>query len=807
MSKNKVNTNKNKSRKGNPFSNFMQQLKYRTVEFDTSLYDGVVTDIKQLDLKSFGDSELQKFSYELINQAKRGVPTNELILKAYAVVREAAGRVLGLHPHDVQVAAAVAMHTGALVEMQTGEGKTLSAVFPAYLNAISGRGVHVLTFNDYLAQRDADWMGPLYNFLGLSVGYIREGMTESQRRSAYLCDVTYLTAKEAGFDYLRSFLANRTSELVQRPYNFAVVDEADSILIDEARIPLVIAGKTADERAEPEKLSELVKSMNFNEDYETDEYERNVFLTDKGAAKVEAYLKCGNLYDDKNLPLLVSINNAIHAEVLLKRDVDYIVRNGKLELVDEFTGRIADKRHWPYGLQEAVEAKEGLISNEKGQILSSITLHNFIRLYPKICGMTGTARHASDEFAEFYGMRVVVIPTNLPCIRIDHPDVIFTDKNSKYCAVVSEIAAEHVKGRPILVGTCSIEESELLAGKLKAAGVGCNILNAKNDELEAQIIAKAGAPGAVTVSTNMAGRGTDIKLGGEFEEERETVVRLGGLYVIGTNRHESRRIDDQLRGRSGRQGDPGSSRFFISLEDDLMKRYKLRNLIPEGYYPGLQESPIVSQVITREIARGQRIIEQQNFEIHRTLDKYSIVLEQQRRMVWKLRMDILFDAAASCIMKTRLEEKYQRLISEVGEDVLRQAEKKVMLYFINKCWAEYLDYMSYVKESIHLVNLAGKIPVSEFNKTAITSFEKFKEDIMDEVVGALERAEITSEGINMEKEGMKAPSSTWTYLINDRPEQLGITQMPLALDPLSMLFSMAVWAAAALKRKKSKHED
>jgi preprotein translocase subunit SecA len=418
--------------------------------------------------------------------------------------------------------------------------------------------------------------------------------------------------------------------------------------------------------------------------------------------------------------------------------------------------------------------------------------------------MTGTAVPAANELREFYGLTVVVIPTNKPCIRVDHPDVIFTHKAAKYKAVVSEVIRVNKTGRPVLIGTCSVEESELLAERLRQAGVGCNVLNAKNDELEAGIIAMAGEAGAVTVSTNMAGRGTDIKLGGPQEKGRNRVVELGGLYVIGTNRHESRRIDDQLRGRSGRQGDPGSSKFFISLEDDLMKRYKLKELIPEGLYPENQEEPLESTVFAREIARGQRIIEQQNFEIHRTLDKYSIVVEQQRQIIFRLRMNILFDAERSNIMMTRLPEKYTRLCREVGEEVLRQAEKKVLLFLINRCWAEYLDHISYLRETIHLVNLAGKIPASEFNKTAIESFENLKKDIISETAAVLEAAMITSEGIDLEKEGLKAPSSTWTYLVNDRPEQLGMMQMPIALDPLSALLSLPVWIASFSKQKKAR---
>lgn len=786
------------------FSDVVQKLRYRTVEFNISQYENVVADINEIDLKQLTDRELQQYSRELILQAHSGVPLNDLLVKAYAVVKEASGRVLGLYPYNVQLAAGVAMYTGALVEMQTGEGKTLVAVFPAYIKAITGRGVHVLTFNDYLAKRDAEWMGPVYRFLGLSVGYINEGMTGEERRRAYMCDVTYMTAKEAGFDYLRSFLAHSPAELVQRPFNFAIVDEADSILIDEARIPLVIAGRTDENMPEPARLSELARCLKYREDYETDEYERNVYLTDMGIARIEKLLNCGNLYNEKNLPLLVLVNNAIHAEVLLKKDIDYIVRNGRIELVDEFTGRVAEKRHWPYGLQEAVEAKEGIKSENKGQILASITLHNFIRLYPGLCGMTGTARHAAEEFAEFYGMRVVVIPTNMPCIRADMPDVIYTDKEAKLKALVSEIYEIHKSGRPILIGTCSVEESELLAVRLEQAGVSCKVLNAKNDELEAGIIAMAGEAGAVTVSTNMAGRGTDIKLGGLLETGTDKVVELGGLYVIGTNRHESRRIDNQLRGRSGRQGDPGSSRFFISLEDDLMKRYKLKELIPEGLYPENQEEPLESTVFAREIARGQRIIEQQNFEIHRTLDKYSIVVEQQRQIIFRLRRNILFDAEQTGIMKSRLPEIYNRLCAEFGEEVPRQSEKKVLLHLINKCWAEYLDHISYLRETIHLVNLAGKIPVSEFNKTAIESFENLKKDIVCEAAAVLEAAEITSEGIDLEKEGLKAPSSTWTYLVNDRPEQLGIMQMPIALDPLSALLSLPVWIASFSKQKKTR---
>ncbi|MCX8128812.1 MAG: accessory Sec system translocase SecA2 [Clostridia bacterium] len=777
------------------FKSIARKLRNRSVDFDIEPYKIWLQKINEFRLESLSDSQLRDMSLELIRQARNGLSENELLIPAFALVREAARRILGMKHFDVQVIAGIAMHDGNLVEMQTGEGKTLTAVLPVYLNAISGRGVHVLTFNDYLAQRDAEWMGPLYGFLGLSIGHVREGMSLSERRRAYEKDITYLTAKEAGFDYLKEFLCTDRKELVLRPFNFGVIDEADSILIDEARIPLVIAGKT-DNYIEPGHMTEIIRSLEAHADYEVGEYERTVYLTDRGLNLVETILGAGNLYDEKNLKLLVDINNALHAEVLLKRDVDYIVRNGRIELVDEFTGRVADKRHWPYGLQEAIEAKEGIISDTKGQILSSITLQNFIRLYPKICGMTGTAATSANEFQQFYGLNVLVIPTNKPCIREDLEDVIFTHKEAKLKAITSEIVRVHSTGRPILVGTCSVEESEQLAGALRESGVVCQVLNAKNDELEAGIIAQAGAIGAVTVSTNMAGRGTDIKLGGAWELNREEVVRLGGLYVIGTNRYESRRIDDQLRGRAGRQGDPGSTRFFISLEDDLFKRYRFKELIPASLYPENQENPIENKIIKKRVGNVQRIIEGQNTDIRLTLSKYSSIMEKQRQSVYEWRQGVLCDRVYTGLMPDLLQERYQLLLERVGEQPLRKAEKQVTLFYINKCWADYLDYMSYIRESIHLVNVAGKTPVHEFNKISVESFRNFQQDIVNEIAGKLAVAEITEDGVDMDKEGLKAPTSTWTYLINDSPEQVGIN--PALNVSAADIFTVGIWMLAAI---------
>jgi preprotein translocase subunit SecA len=639
-------------------------------------------------------------------------------------------------------------------------------------------------------------MGPVYRFLGLSVGNIRESMPVSERRTAYNCDITYLTAKEAGFDYLRSFLCIDKTELVQRGFNFAVIDEADSILIDEARIPLVIAGTTGSEMPQAKYMAELIKGLVPLEDYELDEYERNVYLTEAGLKKVESILNKGNLYDGHNTETLVDLNNALHAHVLLKRDVDYIVRNDRIEIVDEFTGRIADRRHWPQGLQEAIEYKEGLKAEAKGRIIASVTLQNFIRMYSKVCGMTGTALTSSNELFEFYKLKTYVIPTNRPCIRKDCEDLIFTHKEAKYKAVVREISIVHSSGQPILIGTASVSESEMLADMLQKEGVSCQILNAKNDRLEAQIVAKAGMWGSVTVSTNMAGRGTDIKLGGEEGIDREKIIALGGLYVLGTNRHESRRIDNQLRGRAGRQGDPGISRFFISLEDDLMKRYRLQEMMPASIYPSKQEEPIENKFIKKQIAGVQRIVEGQNFEIRRTLDEYAIVIEKQRKSISDLRFDILTDLKVSRIMETKLPEKFADLRATLGYTAVRKAEKQASLYFINSCWADYLDYLSYIKENIHLVHIGGKMPLTEYNRAAVNSYANLMQDIENSIIKTLETAEITENGINLEKEGLKVPSSTWTYLVNDSPEQAGIN--PITSNPAIVAANVPLWIATAL---------
>jgi len=741
----------------------------RLIEFDLTPYEKVLDRInaRETPLKGQSDGQLKELSKELMARARAGVALDELLVEAFALVREVSSRTVGMRHFDVQVLGGIALHEAKLIEMQTGEGKTLAAVLPAYLNALSGRGVHVLTFNDYLARRDARWMGPIYEFLGLSVGFIQEGMAPSDRRRAHGCDITYATAKEAGFDYLRDHICLSEETLVHRPFHFAVVDEADSILIDEARIPLVIAGSTGEVISNPYEIADFVRGLKPGVDYETDANERNVFLTDAGLDRAEKALHCRNV--SANMLLLSQLYQALHAEVLLGRDVDYIVRDGKVVIVDEFTGRVVKDRHWPHGLQAAVEAKERLQIQAEGLIRGSITLIHLARLYPRLCGMTATAQAAAEEFTTFYGLTVVVIPPHKSSVRVDAADLIFLSRDAKHRTLVREIMAVRATGRPILVGTCSVAESDELAEALRRKGVACQVLNARNDELEAEIVAEAGAPGAVTISTNMAGRGTDIKLGGKTGQYRDAVAALGGLYVIGTNRHESRRIDDQLRGRAGRQGDPGSSRFFISLQDELFQRFELDELVIPERAGRSEDEPVDDPEVSREIAHVQRVIEGQNLEIRQTLYRYSCVIDRQRMVLHTRRQDLLTGRALPHLLEERAPERYQQLLATVGKEVLDRVEIQITLFHMDRCWAEYLDYVAHVREGIHLTSTGGSSPLDEFHITVGRAFNHLLETINEAIVETFLSAEITAAGIDMEKEGLKGPSSTWTYLINDHP--------------------------------------
>ena len=741
----------------------------RLIEVDLKPYRRLLAEIDRHAFETANDGQLKSESAALVARARGGVPLDDLLAEAFALVREAARRVLGQRPFDVQVMAAVAMHQGKLAEMQTGEGKTLAAVLPAYLNALTGHGVHVLTFNDYLARRDAQWMGPVYRFLGLTVGPVQQGMGSQERQEAYGCDVTYLTAKEAGFDYLRDHLCVVKSELVHRPFHYAIVDEADSILIDEARVPLVIAGSTSTADSDPYRAAKLVRTLDGERDFQTDEFSRNVHFTEIGLDRLEAALGCGSLHDANNLMLLTELNLALHARALLRRDVDYIVRDAKVELVDEFTGRVVENRRWPDGLQAAVEAKEGVPLQAQGMIRGSITLQHFLRLYPKLSGMTATAQPAAEEFREFYDLTVVVIPPNRPSIRADRPDLVFSHKEAKHRALIEEIVEVQRTGRPVLVGTASVAESELIAAGLDRAGVACRILNAKNDEHEAKIVAQAATLGAVTISTNMAGRGIDIRLGGDPSHQREKVFALDGLYMIGTNRHESRRIDNQLRGRAGRQGDPGSSRFLISLEDDLIQRYGIRDLLPIQYRTLRQDEPIEDPAVARAIGQSQQTIENQTCEIRRTLWRYASLIEEQRRHVQQRRQAILMDRLPLNLLPTRAQQRYRELSSIVGKEVLQDVEKQITLFHIDRCWAEHLAQVAEIRENIHLRVFANQDPLDEFHKAVGREFADLPGRIDEQILITFRSAQINENGLDLDREGLRGPSSTWTYLINDNP--------------------------------------
>jgi preprotein translocase subunit SecA len=647
---------------------------------------------------------------------KSAFKNSKSLIETTAIVAIVVARVLGIVMFDVQLQGAVAMANGKIAEMQTGEGKTLAAVPAVARYAKQGKGVHVMTANDYLARRDAEWMGPIYRYLGLTVGCIQQGMTPVERKQAYACDVTYSTANEIGFDYLRDQLALDIADQVHRPFAAALVDEVDSILIDEARIPLVIAGGKAGEESWAHPADRVVRRLRRHVHFTPDEYGRTILLTDAGIATLEQAFNCGSLYLDSNTALLTAIQDSLHAHVLLRRDVDYLVKNGAIESIDEFKGRIVQDRRWPAGLHTAIEVKEGVALKQQGRVLGSITVQNLIGFYEHVCGMTGTAATQAEEFKEIYELDVEVIPTNRPMIRIDNPDKLFDTKEEKERALAAEIQMIHETFQPVLVGTASVEESEKLSESLKRIGISHNVLNARNDEQEAAIIARAGRRGAVTISTNMAGRGTDILLG-------ERVAELGGLYVIGTNRHESRRIDNQLRGRAGRQGDPGSSRFFVSLEDPLLVKYGIDD-------ERLEHTP----------ESIQRVVEGQNFDTRRFLHRYEQMVEGQRFYVQEQRQNIL-DGTVPCAS---------------------ELEKLVSLTTIDDLWAEYLALNKEIRDGIQWANLGGLNPFNEYLRQMHAAFQELQSAIETEIPKRVADAEVS--GIDPRQRG-----ATWTYLTTDQP--------------------------------------
>ena len=719
-----------------------------------------------------------------------------------ALTREVAHRQVGLRPYDVQLIGGLGLYEGKIVQMNTGEGKTLAAVAAVAARAMSGAGVHVLTFNDYLARRDAEWMGPIYRFMGLSVAIIQEGMSKAQRREAYQADITYLTAKEAGFDFLRDSLVFDARDIVQRPYHAAVVDEADSILIDEARIPLVIAGLTDQKSDRQDRIRAMVESLRPGFDYALDEEGRNVYLTESGIERVELSSGCGDLFDPQNLQLLTEINLALHAEALLTRDVDYIIRHEKVEIVDEFTGRVVRDRHWPHGLQLAIEAKEGLATSTESQVLNSTTLQHFLNRYPYLSGMTATAEPAAEEFERFYNLGLLKIPPNKPCIRLDYPDHVFPTSEVRDQALISEIHQVSKIGRPILVGTTSVAASEKLAGDLRAVEIEPNVLNARRDQEEARIVSEAGAVGAVTISTNMAGRGTDIRLGGQDGRDYEQVASLGGLYVVGVNRHESLRIDDQLRGRAGRQGDPGSSRFFISLEDELLARCKIADSIPDRYLAAVPDEPVDSALLRRQIDRAQRIVEGQNIDIRQTLYRYSNLVERQRHVILKKRSLLLETAKAPTLFQENQPQIHKRIHELIGQEKGHELERRILLQAIDCCWAEYLAIITEIRDGIHLAEIGGMDPFQEFVKMAAASFEESFNAIEQRALDKYASLDLSPDALSLENLGLLGPSSTWTYLVDDHAftdrltaqlvggRNVGFAAVAALTGPLLLLWSL-----------------
>ena len=740
-------------------------------------------------LKNLSDASLARKTVEFKNRLANGETLDDILPEAFAVVREASRRVLGMRQYDVQLIGGMVLHSGNIAEMCTGEGKTLVAVAPVYLNALEGKGAHVITVNDYLAKRDSEWMGQVYKFLGLSVGLIVHDLDFNQRKIAYNSDVTYGTNNEFGFDYLRDNMVTRLDQMVQRPLHYCLIDEVDSILIDEARTPLIISGPGQKSTDMYYTVAKLVPKLEKDVDYTIDEKQKTVAPTEAGVAKMEKLLHVDNLYDTKNLELNHIFNQALRAETMMKRDRDYVVKDGEVIIVDEFTGRMMYGRRYSDGLHQAIEAKEGCKVERESQTLATITFQNYFRMYDKLAGMTGTAKTEEQEFIKIYGLEVFQIPTNKPIRRVDLPDAIYKTKRGKIRAVVREVKRRHATGQPILIGTTSIEQSEELSHYLKKESIVHNVLNAKYHEKEAMIVAQAGQKGQVTIATNMAGRGTDIVLG-------DGVAELGGLAIIGTERHESRRIDNQLRGRAGRQGDPGSSQFFLSLDDDLLRIFGGDNIKKFMEKMGLDEDEeIKSKMVSNAIRKAQQRVENRNFETRKYVLEYDDVMNQQRQVLYEQRRRILegedmkdqiirmVDELINHAMNTYADEKLypeewdlaglikycekyflvpgeitveqiedmsreeiQKLLvktahdtyefreKSIGSELMRELEKAVMLKVVDAKWMEHLDNMDMLKEGINLRSYGQRNPIVEYKVEAFDMFEEMEHIIMETII-------------------------------------------------------------------------
>ncbi|OFT35981.1 accessory Sec system translocase SecA2 [Corynebacterium sp. HMSC08A12] len=682
-----------------------------------------------------------------------------------AILREAASRTLNMEPFDVQMQGTYRLLHGDVVEMATGEGKTLAGAMAAVGFALQSKRVHVITVNSYLAGRDNDWMGPMFDFFGLTHGAIHEDLTADQRRDIYSRDVIFGAINELGFDVLRDQLITRRADQVRTPADVAVIDEADSVMVDEALVPLVLAGSEPGP-APAGRITDLVKRMEEDKHFHVSEDHRNVFLTDEGAAFVEKQLGVESLYEDEG-ELLVQVNVALHAEHLLIRDVHYIVRDGKVALIDGSRGRVAELQRWPDGLQAAVEAKEGLDVTDGGRILDQITIQALVGMYPEVCGMTGTALAAGDQLRQFYNLQVSVIEPNVPNIRFDEADRVYVSAAERNDAVVKHIVEVQKTGQPQLVGTQDVAESEELAEALLSAGVECSVLNAKNHEAEAAVVAEAGRPGRVTVSTQMAGRGTDIKLGGTDEAEHDEVVETGGLHVVGVGRFRSQRLDNQLRGRAGRQGDPGSSLFFVSLEDDVVA--------VGGAGEELQAQPeedglLPQKKVQQFVDHCQRVTEGQMLDIHATTWKYNKMIKDQRDIV-NDRRDTLLDTTAAWddLSYHNVDRAAELKKQGISEEVLEQAAREIMLFHLDNEWSEHLAYLDDVRESIHLRAIARESPIDEFHRMSIAAFGELAERAVNKARETFDEVEITSEGAQLGEMGLHKPSATWTYMVNDNP--------------------------------------
>ena len=762
-------------------------------------------------LKKLSDSSLANKTNEFKARLAKGETLDDILPEAFAVIREASRRVLGMRHFDTQLIGGIILHRGNIAEMCTGEGKTLVATAPVYLNALEGKGVHVITVNDYLAKRDSEWMGQVYKFLGLSVGLIIHDLDFNQRKIAYNSDITYGTNNEFGFDYLRDNMVTSLDQMVQRPLHYCLIDEVDSILIDEARTPLIISGPGQKSTDAYYTVAKLVPQLKKEEDYTIDEKQKTVAPTEAGVAKMEKLLHVENLYDAENLELNHLFVQALRAQTMMTRDKDYVVKAGEVVIVDEFTGRLMYGRRYSDGLHQAIEAKEGLEVQRESQTLATITFQNYFRMYDKLAGMTGTAKTEEQEFIKIYGLPVLQVPTNKPIQRKDLPDVIFKNKRGKYKAVVREVERRHATGQPMLIGTTSIEQSEELSHMLDQANIPHSVLNAKYHEREAAIVALAGQKGAVTIATNMAGRGTDISLG-------EGVAELGGLAIIGTERHESRRIDNQLRGRAGRQGDPGSSQFFLSLEDDLLRIFGGDNIKSFMEKMGLEEDePINSRMVSNAIQKAQKRVEARNFDIRKYVLEYDDVMNQQRKVVYDQRRKILEgedmkDQILSMVdniiekgmetyadpklypeewdfagllkyaekyflapgdlkleeiedmsreevedkLKTMAHETYNAREESIGSPMMRELEKAVMLKVVDSKWMEHLDDMDMLKEGISLRSYGQRNPIVEYKVEAFDIFEEMQQAMMETIILYLYHIQIRfttdpEEGAHLEK--------------------------------------------------------